>query len=80
MSRPKTNKARVRRRQEKKKYYAATAYVYPKRRWTDYEISLILNKCDELGNVYTDRELSVLLKRSMKSICNKRSRLLGSEW
>lgn len=51
-----------------RKYYRKTA-IYPRRPWTDEEIEKIISR------EKSDRELSVDLKRSMKSIIVKRSKI-----
>ena len=49
-------------------YYRQTA-LYERRYWTEAEIDMLFN------NQMTDRELSSIIKRSMKSIVNKRSEI-----
>lgn len=57
------------RRAQRRRYYAATANIHPPRRWEEWEDELVLAKAR------SDRELSELLQRSMKSISNRRWRL-----
>lgn len=54
---------------EHKRYYAQTAFKYERRRWTDDEDKLVLIQR------IPDSELSPIIKRSMKSISNRRWRL-----
>lgn len=49
--------------------YAQTAFKYERRRWTDDEDKLVLIQR------IPDSELSPIIKRSMKSISNRRWRL-----
>lgn len=58
-----------RKRAEHKRYYAQTAFKYERRRWTDDEDKLVLIQR------IPDSELSPIIKRSMKSISNRRWRL-----
>lgn len=58
-----------RKRAEHKRYYAQTAFKYERRRWTDDEDKLVLIQR------IPDSELSPIIKRSMKSILNRRWRL-----
>lgn len=60
---------RARRHAEHKRYYAKTAFLYEKRRYSETEDALIL------AHAVPDRELSVTIHRSMKAICNRRWRL-----
>lgn len=60
---------RERRHAEHKRYYAQTAFKYERRRWTDDEDMLVLIQR------IPDSELSPIIKRSMKSISNRRWRL-----
>ena len=55
-----------RKRVEHKRYYAQTAFKYERRRWTDDEDKLVLIQR------IPDSELSPIIKRSMKSISNRR--------
>lgn len=52
-----------------KRYYARTAFKYERRRWTVDEDKLVLI------HRIPDSELSPIIKRSMKSISNRRWRL-----
>lgn len=54
---------------EHKRYYAQTAFKYERRKWTEDEDKLVLIQR------IPDRELSRIIKRSMKSISNRRWRL-----
>lgn len=54
---------------EHKRYYARTAFKYERRRWTVDEDKLVLI------HRIPDSELSRIIKRSMKSISNRRWRL-----
>ena len=54
---------------EHKRYYARTAFKYERRRWTVDEDKLVLI------HRIPDSELSPIIKRSMKSISNRRWRL-----
>lgn len=54
---------------EHKRYYARTAFKYERRRWTDDEDKLVLIQR------IPDSELSPIIRRSMKSISNRRWRL-----
>lgn len=63
------DKRRAARHAQHKRYYAQTAGIYPPRRWTEEEDSLVLD------SGYTDRQLSELICRSMKAIGNRRCRL-----
>lgn len=56
-------------RHDRKRYYAQTAFKYERRRWTDDEDKLVLIQR------IPDSELSPIIKRSMKSISNRRWRL-----
>lgn len=58
-----------RKRAEHKRYYAQTAFKYERRKWTEDEDKLVLIQR------IPDRELSRIIKRSMKSISNRRWRL-----
>lgn len=58
-----------RKRAEHKRYYAQTAFKYGRRDWTREEDELVL------AHSIPDRELSSLIRRSMKSISNRRWRL-----
>lgn len=60
---------RERRHAEHKRYYAQTAFKYERRKWTDDEDKLALIQR------IPDSELSPIIKRSMKSISNRRWRL-----
>lgn len=60
---------RERKRIEHKRYYARTAFKYPARAWSATEGELVL------AHAVPDRELSRIIKRSMKSISNRRWRL-----
>lgn len=60
---------RERKRAEHKRYYARTAFKYERRKWTDDEDKLVLIQR------IPDSELSPIIKRSMKSISNRRWRL-----
>ena len=51
---------------EHKRYYARTAFKYERRRWTVDEDKLVLI------HRIPDSELSPIIKRSMKSISNRR--------
>lgn len=53
----------------KERYYARTAFKYERRRWTVDEDKLVLI------HRIPDSELSPIIKRSMKSISNRRWRL-----
>lgn len=65
----KTEKYRKQRREEKKRYYARTAHLYPRRPWTPEEEKMVLE------HRIPDRELSEKIQRSMKGIQEKRRRL-----
>lgn len=54
---------------EHKRYYARTSFKYERRRWTVDEDKLVLIQR------IPDSELSPIIKRSMKSISNRRWRL-----
>ena len=54
---------------EYKRYYAETAFKYERRKWKDDEDKSVL-----LQRI-PDSELSPIIKRSMKSISNRRRRL-----
>ena len=56
---------------EHKRYYAQTAFKYERRKWTDDEDKLVLIQR------IPDSELSPIIKRSMKSISNRRVQGLG---
>ena len=58
-----------RKRAEHKRYYAQTAFKYGRREWTDDEDKLVLI------HRIPDSELSPIIRRSMKSISNRRWRL-----
>lgn len=60
---------RERKRAEHKRYYAKTAFKYERREWTDDEDKLVLI------HRIPDSELSRIIRRSMKSISNRRWRL-----
>lgn len=60
---------RERKRTEHKSYYAQTAFKYERRDWTREEDEQVL------AHSIPDRELSSLIRRSMKSISNRRWRL-----
>lgn len=60
---------RERKRTEHKRYYARTAFKYPARAWSATEDELVL------AHAVPDSELSPIIKRSMKSISNRRWRL-----
>ncbi len=64
------DRRRERRRLEHKRYYAETAFKYERREWTEEEDEQVL------AHSVPDRELSSLIRRSMKSISNRRWRLL----
>ncbi|MCC8103444.1 MAG: hypothetical protein LIP11_14700 [Clostridiales bacterium] len=65
---PKTEKYRQQRKEQKKRYYAKTANLYPARPWTEEETRMVMD------HRIPDSELSVLIRRSMKSIQEKRRR------
>lgn len=65
-----SEKARKRKRAQHKLYYAETAFRYEPRPWTPIEDKLVL------AHVIPDSELSPIIRRSMKSISNRRWRLL----
>lgn len=52
-----------------KRYYEQTAFKYERREWTGEEDEQVL------AHSVPDRELSSLIRRSMKSISNRRWRL-----
>lgn len=58
-----------RKRAEHKRYYAQTAFKYEHRPWTVEEDKLVL------AHDIPDSELSPIIRRSMKSISNRRWRL-----
>lgn len=58
-----------RKRAEHKRYYAKTAFKYEHRPWTVAEDKRVL------AHDIPDSELSPIIKRSMKSISNRRWRL-----
>lgn len=58
-----------RKHSEHKRYYAQTTFKYERRKWTDDEDKLVLIQR------IPDSELSPIIKRSMKSISNRRWRL-----
>lgn len=60
---------RERKRTEHKRYYARTAFKYPARAWSATEGEVVL------VHAVPDSELSPIIKRSMKSISNRRWRL-----
>ena len=64
-----TTRARAAKRAEHKRYYARTAFKYERRKWTDDEDELVLIQ------KIPDSELSPIIRRSMKSISNRRWRL-----
>lgn len=63
-------KERAAKRDEHKRYYVRTAFKYEPREWTIAEDKLVL------AHVIPDSELSPIIRRSMKSISNRRWRLL----
>jgi len=65
----KTAKARRRKHIDRKRYYAKTANLYPKRAWTAEEKQLVLE------HFIPDSELSAKIQRSVKSIQEERRRL-----
>lgn len=67
---PESGPRREAKRQQHKRYYSKTAFLYPSRPWTKKEVELVM------AHKITDRELSAQIRRSMKSIQNKRSRVL----
>lgn len=67
------DRRRDRKRLEHKKYYAETSFRYERRGWTSEEDAQVL------AHSIPDRELSALIRRSMKSISNRRWRLLGGD-
>ena len=60
---------RERKSQERKRYYGETAYKYKPREWTTQE-EIILESFEG-----TDRELSCILKRSVKAIQHHRAKI-----
>ncbi|MCD8048926.1 MAG: hypothetical protein LUG52_04865 [Clostridia bacterium] len=66
-------KYRERKRKENMLYYGQTAYKYPKRAWKEEEIEMIM------AHTLSDREISEKIKRSMKSIQEKRRRIRREE-
>lgn len=62
-----------RKRAEHKRYYARTAFLYERRRWTEAEDEMVI------AHIVPDSELSPVIRRSMKSISNRRWRLGGSK-
>lgn len=66
---PKSGARREAKRQQHKRYYARTAFLYPSRSWTKDEDRQVL------AHEVSDRELSQRLCRSMKAISNRRWRL-----
>ncbi len=69
-------KAEHERRQKKidrKRYYAKTANLYPKRAWSEEEIRMVID------HSIPDSELSTKIGRSLKSIQEKRRRLKDAE-
>lgn len=65
-----SEKARKRKHAQHKLYYAETAFRYEPRPWTPIEDKLVL------AHAMPDSELSPTIRRSMKSISNRRWRLL----
>lgn len=68
-----SEKARLCRRAQRKRYYARTAFLYERRRWTKAEDEMVI------AHIVPDSELSPIIRRSMKSISNRRRRLCGSK-
>lgn len=61
------------RKKQKERYYMRYNNLYnhkSRQKWTPEEINILIKRTD-----LTDRELSKLLERSLKSIATKRSRL-----
>ncbi|MCD7823991.1 MAG: hypothetical protein LUG86_08285 [Oscillospiraceae bacterium] len=65
----KTKKIREQRKIDRKRYYAKTANLYPRRSWSKEENALVL------AHSMPDSELSKRIRRSVKSIQEKRRRL-----
>ena len=61
------------RRDQRRRYYAQTSGIYPRRRWEAWEDDFVMRSGLSI------REMSGVLKRSMKSIGNRRSRLRNQE-
>lgn len=68
----KTAILRERKRNARKRYYAKTANLYPRRGWTAEEKQLVLEHSTP------DSELSVKIQRSVKSIQEERRRMKKS--
>lgn len=66
---PDLTKRKASRRSQHKRYYAKTAFMYDPRPWTEDEDALVMK------HAIPDSELSTLIHRSLKSICNRRWRL-----
>lgn len=67
------NKYRESKREEKRRYREKTgANRYQPRRWTDYEVKLVVR------HVMPDRLLALKLNRSVGSIQQKRTRIKNS--
>lgn len=65
----KEERRRTRRHAEHKRYYAKTAFLYEPRPYSEEEDVMIL------AHAVPDSELSIIIRRSMKAICNRRWRL-----
>ncbi|MCD7785129.1 MAG: hypothetical protein LUH18_06065 [Oscillospiraceae bacterium] len=65
--------ARRQKKIDRKKYYAKTSNLYPKRAWTAEEEKLVME------HSVPDSELSAKIGRSLKSIQEKRRRLRNAE-
>ncbi len=63
-----TDEQRQKKRAANKRYYGKTANLYPLRHWSKEEIDMVME------HSIPDSELSVKLKRSLKSIQEKRRR------
>ncbi len=62
----KTEKQIASKKVSRKRYYAKTAHIYPRRLWTDEEIRLVME------HSVPDSELSRKIQRSVKTIQQKR--------
>lgn len=63
------NRRREARHRQHKRYYGKTAFMYRPRQWSRAEDELVLR------HDVPDSELSLTIRRSMKSISNRRWRL-----
>ena len=68
-----SERRRASNRTEHKRYYSKTAFLYPRRPWSEWEDALVL------AHTVPDSTLSEKIHRSLKAISNRRWRLKGGK-